>query len=203
VVRTRPVDAIGCGFLTGCAILVYAFGTLEVLPALIGDASLPFKLVTLFVCSYLLFGVLANIALIHYRNSSIANKIMPHPVIKPPPVSLCNGEETDATLKERTKYMGQHFLAKPFGEEVLLLSNIPFPLNVILTCLLQIRVGTSVQLVKSLYHLALGIVISVVLVFYEEIIIALWSWPALEKKITATLSACYFILLLDVLFQPL
>lgn len=110
------------------AVLVYYYGTFIILPEILEGHHLIIKIALNFLLpNWIFFAVLSNMILIQVRDSSIRNKFLAQPVLKPPPPSVAtiNGDagdtaqayDKDHELKERTKYIGQHFVATPFQDD--------------------------------------------------------------------------------------
>ncbi|XP_035706346.1 palmitoyltransferase erf2 isoform X2 [Folsomia candida] len=126
--RTRPAEAASFSLIIFLAVLVYYYGTFIILPEILEGHHLIIKIALNFLLpNWIFFAVLSNMILIQVRDSSIRNKFLAQPVLKPPPPSVAtiNGDagdtaqayDKDHELKERTKYIGQHFVATPFQDD--------------------------------------------------------------------------------------
>ncbi len=120
--RTRPQDAGGFTLIVSLSIIGYCVATFTVLPEMLVECSPIVQVLGFLLPAWILFAGLSNIILIKVRDSSIRNKLLIQPVLKTPPPSPKtiqeNGEhqhhcqDPDFEIKERTKYISQHFVAR-------------------------------------------------------------------------------------------
>lgn len=115
LVPIRWAEVCAAGFILTASTLTYIYGMMDILPTVFVSFPRPIIMSFWLLATWVYIAVIANLVLIRKRNSSIRNRMLLQPVVKPLSSDI-SGLDGESQVRLTTKHMSECFTAEPFGE---------------------------------------------------------------------------------------